>query len=210
MPIGRSLVARSVTTKQMCSGVWPGVCRTSMRTRPSSISSPSRTSCAPSLFRELVLPIRAALGRQQQCRARLLRELARARDEIGVDVRFGDVGDRELFVCGGGDVSVDVAVRIDDDCESSFPGRRADSCSATASRCTSVLAAFRRMPCERRVRNAGCVDANHQLSHCCSWRHRPPRRSRPKRQFRSIARNASSPSRPRLPRGSSSPRLRGR
>ena len=48
MPIGSFATAPSVTRKQMCSGVWPGVCITSSRMLPTVMMSPSFTSRAPS------------------------------------------------------------------------------------------------------------------------------------------------------------------
>ena len=48
---------------------------------------------------EAVLPVGTSAARQQQLRARSPRQLARAGDEVGVDVRLGDVADRQLRVC---------------------------------------------------------------------------------------------------------------
>ena len=64
--------------------------------------------------REGVLPVGIAFVGEIQRAAGLVRELARARHVVGVDVGFGDVRDPQAFVRGGLDVLVDVAVGVDD------------------------------------------------------------------------------------------------
>ena len=71
-------------------------------------------ACA-SGFRKCILPIRAALGGEQKLRAGETRQLAGAGHEIGVNVRLGDIRDRQLVLGRESDIAVDVAIRIDRD-----------------------------------------------------------------------------------------------
>ena len=66
-------------------------------------------------LRKAVLPVRSAVRREQEFRARDFRELATARDVVGVDVRLRDVRDPHLFASGRVDVLRDVAVGVDND-----------------------------------------------------------------------------------------------
>jgi hypothetical protein len=64
---------------------------------------------------EAVLPVGAALGAEVERRAGGVRELARARDVVGMDVRLRHVRDAELLGGGRREVGFDVAVGVDDD-----------------------------------------------------------------------------------------------
>jgi hypothetical protein len=67
------------------------------------------------LRRVRVLPLRAALAAEQQPRAGSRGQLARARDEVGVDVRLGDVRHAQPLALRGLHVLCDVAAGIDDE-----------------------------------------------------------------------------------------------
>ena len=64
---------------------------------------------------ELILPVLIAFVGEVQRRPGAGRELARAGEEVRVDVRLGHVPDREPLSRGLVQVALDVAVRVDDD-----------------------------------------------------------------------------------------------
>ncbi len=70
---------------------------------------------------EGVFPVRIPLVRQVQRGARMCGERARARDEVGVDMRLGDEGDAHAFGGRGVDILCDVAVGVDDDRNACLP-----------------------------------------------------------------------------------------
>jgi len=69
----------------------------------------------PRLGGEGVLPVGASFRAQEQRRAGALGQFAGAGDEIGMDVRLGDVRETQPLALGGGDVLVHVAVRVHHD-----------------------------------------------------------------------------------------------
>src|SRR5512146_2068564 len=71
--------------------------------------------CRACVGAEAIAPVVAALAGKQQPRAGQGGEFARARYEIGVDVRFGDGRDAQAFGSRLCDVLVQVAIGIDDD-----------------------------------------------------------------------------------------------
>ena len=60
-----------------------------------------------------VLPIGVALGGQQQPRASLPHEIARAGEKVRVNVRLGDVRDAQLLGGGRGKIRLEIAQRVD-------------------------------------------------------------------------------------------------
>lgn len=66
--------------------------------------------------RKGVLPVGTTFAREQETRTRATREGPTTGDEVGVDMRFGDVRDAQSFVRRGVKILVDVTVRIDDEC----------------------------------------------------------------------------------------------
>ena len=103
-----SCASFSAATYDTCSGVWPGVCRAVRTSLPNSKRSPS-------LHRFRVEAVfRAAFAAEINLRrADAGRKLPRAADEVGVDVRFEDVGDATLCFAGVFQVDLHVGARID-------------------------------------------------------------------------------------------------
>ena len=64
---------------------------------------------------ELILPVLIALIRKTKTGARPVRQLARPRNIVRVNVGFGDVRDPQPLLCGGPDVVVDIPISVDDD-----------------------------------------------------------------------------------------------
>ena len=90
----------------------PGVCITRTDTRPTSNDPAVTQRVRARLGRVAVAPLLAAFAREQQPRARALGQLARAGDEVGVDVGLGHVGDAQALGLRGAQVGLDVTVGI--------------------------------------------------------------------------------------------------
>jgi len=67
------------------------------------------------LLGPLVAPVGAAFARAVDRRVVALGQLARAAEEVGVDVRLGHGGDGEVVRLREGDVAVHVALRVDEE-----------------------------------------------------------------------------------------------
>jgi hypothetical protein len=63
-----------------------------------------------------VLPVAPAFGGEEESRTCQSGKLTSAGEEIGVNVRLGDVRYAETLCFGGGDIRLDVAQRIDYQC----------------------------------------------------------------------------------------------
>ena len=111
-PIGSVAAAVSVTRKVRCSGVCPGVCSTWSASRPTQKVDRSLQQFGTVVRGVAVAPVAPAGIGQQQPGTGPPRELARAGDEIGVDVGFSHVRDPKPFGLGGLEVGLDAAIRV--------------------------------------------------------------------------------------------------
>ena len=106
----------------MCSGVWPGVCTTSMRILPTIHAVAVMNGDHIGLVCVGILPIRSAHFAQVDHGACVFAKLTAAADEIGVDVRLGHVRDAQTLLFRRLQIGTDVAGGVDDE---GFAGLRA-------------------------------------------------------------------------------------